>query len=113
MCCSCNIACVQVDIQDGLDVLRQASSPATSSNPDTPESAPIQPQPEQLFDFLVIDAGSGDASLPMSCPPPSFLEPGVLHSMAAALKPQGLLAMNCVSRSEPAFKAAVAAVQVS
>ena len=48
----------------------------------------------------------------MSCPPPSFLTLEVLKDMAAALKPQGLLAMNCVSRSEAAFKEAVAAVQV-
>ena len=31
--------------------------------------------------------------------------------MSAALKPQGLLAVNCVSRSDAAFQAAVSTVQ--
>ena len=110
------IAGVQVGVQDGLDVIRQASSADPSSASSKPDMAAREQQQQQAnpepFDFLIIDAGSGDASLPMSCPPPSFLEPGVLKSMAAALKPQGLLAMNCVSRSDAAFREAVAAVQV-
>ena len=202
----------QVEVRDGLEAVAQIAAGSE----------------EQHLDCLIIDAGSGDASLPMSCPPPAFLQPQVsrsslMHSvhalcsawlaslhacvltswpppaflqlqvstsccwhefarclvrclvssnvlmtclhgqvllcsphpslrervrgtptpcsastqlqrcsrrqslalklrcscaqvladMAAALTPQGLLAMNCVSRSEPAFQAAVAALQVS
>ena len=110
-----------MEVRDGLDVIRQASSADPSSASSKPDMAAREQQQQQQqqqqanpepFNFLIIDAGSGDASLPMSCPPPSFLEPGMLRSMAAALKPQGLLAMNCVSRSDAAFKEAVAAVQV-
>jgi hypothetical protein len=64
------------------------------------------------LDAILLDAGSSDASLGMTCPPPVFLEPPFLAAAAAALKPSGgVLAVNCVSRSAPRFLAALAALR--
>jgi hypothetical protein len=64
------------------------------------------------LDAILLDAGSSDASLGMTCPPPVFLEPPFLQAAAAALKPAGgVLAVNCVSRSAPRFLAALAALR--
>ena len=52
---------MQLEIRDGLQAVADAAA---------------GPADERL-DLLVVDAGSSDASLPMSCPPPSFLEPQV------------------------------------
>ena len=64
------------------------------------------------LDFLVVDAGSSNASLAISCPPAAFLEPRFLGQAAAALKEHGVLVVNCVTRSEAAFAAAVKAIKV-
>lgn len=66
----------------------------------------------QHLDLLVVDAGSGDASVPMSCPPAPFLESRFLGHAKEVLKPGGMLAVNCVSRAAEPYKAAVTALQV-
>ena len=63
------------------------------------------------LDALLVDAGSGDASLAMTCPPPPFLEPPFLQAAAAALRPGGALVMNLVTRSPGARDAALAALR--
>lgn len=87
---------VQARIADGLVAVSEVA-----------EAAP------QSLDLIVVDAGSGDASLVMSCPPPPFLEAQFLRHAHAALKPSGMLAVNCVTRLDSAFEAAAAAVQVA
>ena len=67
----------------------------------------------QHVDLLVVDAGSGDASVAMSCPPAAFLEPEFLGYAKQVLSPGGMLVINCVSRAEAPYKAAVKALQVS
>ena len=62
-------------------------------------------------DCVVVDAGADDAALAMSCPPPAFLGQGFLGSAAAALRPGGLLAVNCVARSRAPLEAAARALQ--
>lgn len=47
----------------------------------------------------------------MSCPPQQFLAPRFLQAARAALAPGGVLAVNCVTRSNTAFRAAVTALQ--
>ena len=66
----------------------------------------------QHLDLLVVDAGSGDASVPMSCPPAPFLESNFLENAIQVLKPGGMLAVNCVSRAAEPYRAAVKALQV-
>lgn len=86
----------QARVGDGLAAVAQLASA---------EQAPD-------LDVLMVDAGSGDSSLPMSCPPPAFLERHFLEHARASLRPGGLLMVNCVSRSDAAFAAAVAALKV-
>ncbi len=88
---------MQVRIQDGLDAVTEAAK------------APA----EEHLDLLIVDAGSGDASQAMSCPPPAFLEKDFLENAKQALRPGGVLAMNCVTRAKASLGAAVAAVKVS
>lgn len=66
----------------------------------------------QHLDLLVVDAGSGDASVPMSCPPAPFLESKFLGDAIQVLNPGGMLAVNCVSRAAEPYRAAVKALQV-
>ncbi|KAL3138414.1 hypothetical protein ABBQ32_006209 [Trebouxia sp. C0010 RCD-2024] len=66
----------------------------------------------QHLDLLVVDAGSGDASVAMSCPPAPFLESTFLGDAKQALKPGGMLAVNCVSRAAEPYRAAVETLQV-
>lgn len=66
----------------------------------------------QHLDLLVVDAGSGDASVAMSCPPAPFLESAFLGDAKQVLKPGGMLAVNCVSRAAEPYRAAVKALQV-
>lgn len=47
----------------------------------------------------------------MSCPPPPFLESSFLQAAHRALAPGGVVAVNCVTRSDAAFRAAAAALQ--
>lgn len=68
-------------------------------------------QPGSL-DLLVVDASSGDTSLAMSCPPPPFVEAHFLQHAQQLLKSEGLLIMNCVSRSAVALSQAIHSVQV-
>ena len=75
----------------------------------TSEAAAKEPG---ALSFLVVDAGSGEAGLAMSCPPPPFLEPAFLADARTALRPGGLLAINCVSRAEAPYRRAIEAVQV-
>lgn len=65
------------------------------------------------LDVLIVDAGSGDASLAMTCPPVAFLGERFLADAHAAVRPDGLLIVNCVSRSAEAFSKATQALQVS
>ncbi len=66
----------------------------------------------QQLDVLIVDAGSGDASVAMSCPPAAFLEPEFLQHARQVLKGGGMLVVNCVSRAVEPYKAAVKALQV-
>ena len=86
---------LQVTVGDGLVATENAAESSEAS-----------------LDFLIVDAGSSDSSLAMSCPPPAFLEPRCLQHARRALKDTGLLVINCVTRSEKAFASALAAVQV-
>ena len=63
------------------------------------------------LDCLVVDAGADDAGLAMSCPPAAFLGQGFLGCGAAALRPGGLLAVNCVARARAPLEAAARALQ--
>ena len=65
------------------------------------------------LDVVVVDAGSGDASLAMSCPPAAFLEQPFLRNACTALRPGGLLAVNCVTRLDATFLRAAQAIQVT
>lgn len=56
--------------------------------------------------LIVVDASSGDASLAMTCPPAAFMEQGFLKDAAACLRPEGVLAINFVTRSKDALTAA-------
>lgn len=56
--------------------------------------------------LIVVDASSGDASLAMTCPPAAFVEQGFLRDAAACLRPEGVLAINFVTRSKDALTAA-------
>jgi precorrin-6B methylase 2 len=67
--------------------------------------------PPASLDALVVDAGSNDASLAMSCPPPAFLERPFLAAAAAALRPGGCLAVNCVARGSDSFALARGALR--
>lgn len=64
------------------------------------------------LDVLIVDAGSGDSSLAMTCPPAAFLGERFLADAHAAVRPDGLLIVNCVSRSADAFSKATQALQV-
>ncbi len=64
------------------------------------------------LDVLIVDAGSGDASLAMTCPPATFLGERFLADAHAAIRPDGLLIVNCVSRSAEVFSHATQALQV-
>ena len=72
-----------------------------------------QQQHQRPVDVLIIDAGSGDASVPMSCPPPAFLEPAFLQQAKQVLSSAGMLVVNCVSRATQPYKDAIKALQVS
>ncbi|DBB00023.1 TPA: hypothetical protein ACH3X1_013883 [Trebouxia sp. C0004] len=65
----------------------------------------------QQLDVLIVDAGSGDASVAMSCPPAAFLEPEFLQHATQVLNAGGMLVVNCVSRAVEPYKAAVKALQ--
>lgn len=47
----------------------------------------------------------------MSCPPPPFLEDSFLQAARRVLAPGGVMAVNCVTRSDAAFSGAAAALQ--
>ncbi|KAK9819283.1 hypothetical protein WJX74_000127 [Apatococcus lobatus] len=73
-------------------------------------------QAEQVNDaeklhLIVVDASSGDASLAMTCPPAAFVEQGFLRHAAACLRPEGVLAINFVTRSRDALVAAYQTLQ--
>lgn len=87
----------QARVSDGLEAVADLAHA-----PDAP-----------LLDVLIVDAGSGDASLAMTCPPAAFLGDRFLENARAAVRPDGLLIVNCVSRSAEAFSNAAAALQVS
>jgi len=64
------------------------------------------------LDCLIVDAGSDDATLSMSCPPAPFLEAPFLRDACLSLNPRGVLVVNCVTRSQATFDAALEAVRV-
>lgn len=82
---------LQVSVQDGLAAVAAAET--------------------GQYDAIIVDAGSGDATAAMSCPPPAFLTPEFLQQARAALSPGGVLAVNCVTRSAAAFSGAVSALK--
>ena len=48
----------------------------------------------------------------MSCPPAAFVQPAFLGHARSALRPGGMLVINCVTRLEEPFQAAVEALKV-
>ena len=119
---------LQATVGDGLDVVAQLAHRLSTSSADdaqqaaepaahdsqsmTQGSASLDSWHSQHLDLLVVDAGSGDASVPMSCPPAPFLESRFLEHARQLLKPGGMLAVNCVSRAAEPYTAAVKALQV-
>ena len=87
--------CVQARVDDGLAAV-----------------ASLARESPGALDYLIVDAGADDASLAMSCPPAPFLEAGFLGAAAAALRRDGLLAVNCVARAYAPVQAAVRMLQV-
>ena len=86
---------MQARVDDGLVAVAEAAKASPGS-----------------LDLLVVDAGSGDPSQAMSCPPAEFLHAGFLSQARELLKPGGLLIINCVTRAQSAFQSAVQAVRV-
>ena len=62
--------------------------------------------------LVILDVGTGDARLPMSCPTPEFVSDTFLAQAAALLQPVALLILNCVTRSGEAFEQALTAIKV-
>eukprot|EP01026_Neomeris_dumetosa_P003207 TRINITY_DN1086_c0_g1_i8.p2 TRINITY_DN1086_c0_g1~~TRINITY_DN1086_c0_g1_i8.p2 ORF type:complete len:207 (-),score=29.24 TRINITY_DN1086_c0_g1_i8:118-738(-) len=73
-------------IGDGLDFILQAA------------------QNGLKYDIVILDAGSSDPSLPMSCPPPIFVEDDKLSKTKEILNEKGVLMVNCVCRDEEVFQ---------
>ena len=88
----------------------QTGRSADSTHSQSPRGA--ESWSSQQLDVLIVDAGSGDASFAMSCPPAAFLEPEFLQHARQVLKGKGMLVVNCVSRAVEPYKAAVKALQV-
>lgn len=55
---------------------------------------------EKLFDAILFDVDSKDASAGMSCPPKQFLENSVLSNVSKCLKEDGLFILNLVCRNK-------------
>ena len=89
---------------DGLEAVAAAAQ-ASVQQGSTPRS-------QGQFDIIVVDASSGQASHAMSCPPAAFVQPAFLGHARSALRPGGMLVMNCVTRLEEPFQAAVRALKV-
>ena len=135
------MGCLQATVGDGLQAVAQlahclsSDSPAESCNPECngtgfPVEAEQQERPPAgsvvknetssyaeswqrgHLDVLIVDAGSGDASVAMSCPPAPFLQNDFLQHAKQVLTPNGMLVINCVSRVAEPYKAAVKALQV-
>ena len=85
----------QVEVMDGVEAVARVAANRAGS-----------------LDVLIIDAGSDDASLAMTCPPPAFLEASFMQHARSALAPTSLLIINCVTRSAAAFSQALNAVKV-
>ncbi|KAK9804631.1 hypothetical protein WJX73_001334 [Symbiochloris irregularis] len=85
---------LQVRVGDGIDIVAELS----------------QQQPGS-YRVLIIDAGTGDATVAMACPPAAFLTPEFLTSAAALLQPVSLLMLNCVTRSSEAFDQALRSIK--
>lgn len=83
---------LQVEVGDGLQALDKRE-PGT-------------------LDALIVDAGASDASLAISCPPAPFLQTNFLKKAACTLRLQGIFVVNCVTRSQAAFKTAFESIQV-
>ena len=90
---------LQVRVGDGSEAVAELASTVSADS-------------NRCVDVLVVDAGSGDASLAMSCPPAAFVEPAFLHHASTALSVHGVLVVNCVSRLDGPYRAAVEALQV-
>lgn len=92
----------------------QQGNSSPMSNASSPSQGPVSHDswPIQHLHLLVVDAGSGDASVAMSCPPAPFLESRFLGHAKQVLRHGGMMAVNCVSRAAEPFKAAVKALQV-
>ena len=123
----CYVLGMQATVGDGLQAVAQLAQGSSAnsaagtqhaaelmSHASGPTQSPVSydSSHSQHLDLLVVDAGSGDASLPMSCPPAPFLESAFLGDAKQALKPGGMLAVNCVSRAAEPYRAAVKALQV-
>ena len=100
----------------GQDKSATASSTLRDDSPEAnPASQPgcsgqvksaAQPEESEKLHLIVVDASSGDASLAMTCPPAAFIEQGFLKDVVACLRPEGVLAINFVTRSRDALTAA-------
>ena len=91
---------------DGLEAVAAAAQAQASSQQGT------TPSGQGRFDVIVVDASSGEASHAMSCPPAAFVQPTFLSQARFALRPGGMLIINCVTRLEEPFQAAVEALKV-
>eukprot|EP01023_Acetabularia_acetabulum_P037670 TRINITY_DN3583_c2_g1_i4.p1 TRINITY_DN3583_c2_g1~~TRINITY_DN3583_c2_g1_i4.p1 ORF type:complete len:633 (-),score=87.05 TRINITY_DN3583_c2_g1_i4:112-2010(-) len=58
---------------------------------------------DRKYQIVMLDAGSSDPSLPMSCPPPDFIELEQLKQTKQILSCDGMLIINCVCRDEDKF----------
>lgn len=102
----------QTSERDGSGEAEQQESQPAGSEDRNRSSSDAESRQSGHLDVLVVDAGSGDASVAMSCPPAPFLESAFLQHAKQVLTPQGMLVINCVSRAAEPYKAAVKALQV-
>lgn len=83
---------VQVEVKDGLVAMQESEAAS--------------------YDAIILDAGSNDAALAISCPPAAFLEASFLEQASKSLKPTGSLVINCVTRSDTAITGVLKSLQV-
>ena len=91
---------------DGLEAVAAAAQAQASSQQDTSLRS------QGRFDIIVVDASSGEATHAMSCPPAAFVQTTFLGHARSALRRGGMLVINCVTRLEEPFQAAVEALKV-
>ncbi|KAK9806887.1 hypothetical protein WJX72_006435 [[Myrmecia] bisecta] len=93
-------------------LLSEAGPTSSISRPtETSSCMPQQRGPREPLDVIIVDAGSGDASVAMSCPPAPFVQAEFLRHAKQALHPEGMLVMNCVSRTDTPYQEAVETIK--